>query len=332
MARNGTKIGVTEIIVAGLVIFGLGVGTGIVDLQNFALVGPDTGPVDRELSAQFCQGLDTFSWRVASENSLNATGQFNAGNIRFDAGSDGDIEGTVTSTAGTVITFATLTVSCSNQNLAGTMYAVASAGLNSDSAVVNGQDSREVTLDQSIADEMRTQLFDLSFTNTSQISQEDSTEATATAMTVGSSRSGWLRIEAGDEQLSIFGTDNQVGQGALWLIDTVDPAAFQEDGITLNWVGVTEIPCSLFSESESQFAADRCYTSASIKPSTGQVDIKWTLNANGGAEPGATSDPTLDICDLQFFVDTDQKVNFECTNQGGTDQGQGTSTITWDNS
>jgi hypothetical protein len=301
-------------------------------LSTFSAAG--SGSEDaKETASNLCQGLDTFSWRVASRNPTNLSGQYVAGAIRFDAGSDGDIEGTVAANAGTAVNYATLTASCAEENFVGKMYSVPDATLNSDMKAVNGHQSREVTLEQTLADELRVQILNLARTNVTE-ETEDETEDSATAMSTGDTRSGYVRVRSGDALLSVYGTNGPNGYGTLWLVDVVDSAAFTNNAVTLTpeGYGAVEIPCETFPKSTSVYAADRCYAGPAIASSHGYIDTKYTLSNDGGTNAGASSDPTLDVCDLQYFVDTDQEVSYECTDKGGADVGQGSSTITWDDS
>ena len=158
------------------------------------------------------------------------------------------------------------------------------------------------------------------------------TENAATAMSAGETRSFYIDVQpsGGSRQ---FGSDSG---GVVVAIDTVDATAFTDKALSLSATGswqLTEVACSMYPNVVSQLSANRCYKASALKASAGLQRIYGTLENDGGTSAGATSDPIIYMCDVQYGTDVSgARVIQDCFKSDGTNLGEINPSITLDNS
>ena len=281
-----------------------------------------------------CQTDGTNSVFVSVRNPLNTSLQYQASTI-YITNSKGQVVGSGTSTAGSALSYAEINVPCSADNAVGNVYAVGDATKNSavGSYSFTKQTSDTVALDAENSDVLTGTLYSTTLANTSQPDMSAAiTETAANAMSAGDTRSGYLDLKDATGK-SQYGSSHS---GNIWCVDTINSAAFTDTAISLSsqtgGFSLTEIPCTTYPKATSVDSCNRCWTSSAIKASGGTLRFSWSMTNDGGTDAGASDDPVLHIEDVNYFLDTSGKIALEAFNAAGTNQGESTVSVTWNNS
>lgn len=333
-------------VIAGIFVGALwmfGVIGGATQNVVFSTTGDGSVPVGS--GQAICGDSTTLPLSIASLSPANSSTSYNSPAVRIVA-AEGPVTvgsqskaaiATGTLTAGTTLAYTSVNVPCSAEAFSGTVYALSDTTDDNSAAAtytINGK-SGVVLMQNTLGDELRLTLRNSELVSISANATEDPTENAATAMSAGDSRTGFLDVQGGNVGSSVFGGH---GLGALWVIDTVDAAAFSNNGVTLSSGGsvqLNEIPCSTYPKASDVLSGNKCYWSKEIGSSMALSRLSYNVANDGGSSAGASSDPTITICDLQYVEQTGPSgptVKIDCYDNSGTDVGQSNSVATIDNS
>jgi len=344
MAKSSTLIGVMAIVVS--------IAAVVYVLVAFNFVGPDPGRTPTPLQSvpsgasttNACAHGTTISLNAVSFNPLNSSTSFNQVPIRIVpgqspitvGGQSGEAVATGTLAEGTTLSFTTIAIPCTAESFSGTIYML-SGTVDQNSAAhtyaISGT-GKSQQFTNTHGDELRLTIRNLQGLSRSANQSASVTEEGATAMSAGDVREGTVDVEPGNVAFTAYGGQNL---GVFWAYDSVDSAAFTDNSLSISSdnVPLTEIDCNTYPKANSVLSANRCWWSPTIDTETGLSEIRWRLANDGGSNAGGTSDPTLDLCDVQYVEQTGAEastIRIDCYDSAGTDVGQTVSTITWDNS
>ena len=296
--------------------------TGILSITPADLIDKDKDGV-----IGLCQDDGDNNLKAAAKNPLNSSKEYQAAS--FVVVVNDEVVTTGTGTAGASITHTSLAVPCYPRT--GTLYALATADLVSAKGTyeVPMQDTTDiVVLAQADSAQAELMMRDTALANTSDTFASTQTETTAVAMSSGETRNGYIDIRVSTGKAQYGGPETN---GLLWVIDTVDSAAFGEDDISISSAVITlkNIDCGDYDNAESKDSADRCYVSSALKASDGEKRLSWTMSNNGGSDAGASSDPILYVEDLQYYEETDGSIQYGAFTNGGTNVGETQVKLTW---
>ena len=303
--------------------------------------------LDNQNKLNLCQGIASLTLNTAAFNPLSSATAYTANAVRIVGDSaivapgqtSGSVVATGTLTAGSTLSYAALAIPCNAQAYNGVVYAMSDTTNNNSAAAkysISGTGGTLV-MTTSVGDEL--QLTIRAYPSQLSISAnatEDPTENAATAMSAGDVRTIALDVQAGNVGATSFGS---LQLGVLEVIDTVDSAAFTDSGVSVvssipGFVEVTNA-ASLYPKAMSVLSGNRVYWMPAITTQQGLSQQIITIRNDGGTNAGASSDPTINFCDLQFYEKTGagaSTISIDCYDNSGTDLGQGLSVVTTDNS
>ncbi len=283
-----------------------------------------------------CSGITTITLNTAGRNPLNNTLEY-MGSTFYVVPSDsgGQPVASGTGTAGSTLTYTAVSVPCSAGAFAGKVYAVADASASSDVADYSISGTGGNVVLNNVPDTATLTIIsrDSTLVNTSISATASGSETTATGMSAGDSRNGYIDLSVATGKAQ-YGSGHD---GLVFCVDTVDSSAFSDSGMTVSVSSVpfgwtlSEIPCSNYPKTSAYDSCNRCYKSPAIKASDGTVRLAWTMN-NDLADAGASSDPIMYIEDVVYAQDTDGKIVLGTHNSGGTNLGESQCKYTWANS
>lgn len=324
---------ILAVIVAGVAIFALFYFVGPW-LQTGEIPTGPSGPTQTE-----CPDTTIYA-QVAARNNLNSSLEYQAGSIVVTKSDGESVVASGTANVGTSKSYEPVTIPCSPEtyNNGVYVYMVADAARASDkSSLLNFAGSTSVFADlvQEDTDQLTFIMYDTTLSNTSTPNTGSSgtvSEASATAMSAGDSRSGYIDAWQATGKAQ-YGSHHD---GLLWCIDTVDSSAFTDDSISLSsqtsGFTLTPVDCELYSKTTSVDSCNICYKSRAIKATDSRIRLAWTMTNDGGSDCGATDDPVAYVEDIVYFEDTDSTVKVGTHDSSGTNKGETQCTITWANS
>jgi hypothetical protein len=277
---------------------------------------------------------------AAARNNLNSSLEYQAGSAVYTKSDGKSVIASDTLTGGVSKTYASATIPCTTEIYKGGIYVYALADTARASDKVgpfyfNGGTSITADMIQEDTDQTTLVMYDTTLSNTSSPStgtKGTPSETTAVAMSAGDSRSGYFDIWQATGKAQ-YGSHHD---GLLWCIDTVDSAAFTDNGISLNsqtaGFSLTPIDCGLYPKATSVDSCNKCYKSRAIVATDSRIRMAWTMTNDGGSDAGASSDPLLYIEDIVYFEDTDGLVKLGTHDSSGTNKGETQVKLTWANS
>jgi len=286
-----------------------------------------------------CSGINTLTLNVAVKDGLNASTNYLANSIRVIPTGGNFPSATGTANGSNSLSYAAVNVPCNEQAFSGKVYAVQSSTLNSavkDYSITGT--SGTAVLEASIGDELRVTMYDTTgATNTSESQAVSPTEQGATAMNSGDSRDGIIFVYPGNDAFVSYGTAGSDGNGIVWIWDSVDASAFTDNAFSMSSTSgynLVSVQCTdpRVAKAASVDSGNRCWLGRPITTEDSVQKFAWTLRADGGGTPGATSDPILYVEDMHYFDEIDGTIGFGAFNSAGTNLGQSQTKITWDNS
>lgn len=312
--------------------------------------------ISQPTTTSLCSGINTLSLNVAVRNPLNTSSDYNSQGLRIIPAGNDKVTATGTSTSATTLTYLTVSVPCDSSAFSGRVNAMSdTTTFNSavaDYAITGTAGS--VIMEATKGDELQITPYNTTGSVTTKIAMatldEQSPTINDTVQDSGSTFTGELHVKGGNILFTQFGGNVRLSDvpalqpyinfdpGALWIYDSVDAAAFSDNSLTLSHPTLIEIPMGActeaFSKSVSVNSANRCWITSPIKTTSPVKIISYTLTGDGGSAPGTTSDPTLDIADIQYVEQVGSlagRIVVETLDNAGTDVGQGNSVVTWDN-
>lgn len=306
-------------------------------------------------TTSLCDGITSLALSVASRNTLNNSLEFQAGAWRIDGSSNGGIpDATGTGTAGATLSYANINVPCSIPNSVGTAYLMSSSVLNSNKGTYSFGKGTGTTLvlPQTDANLANFTLYNSSATAPASPTATVVTETVPTAMSAGDTRNGKIDVQPGVNLYARYGGHVMLDDlpalklyisfdpGLVWFVDTVDAAAFSDNAVALastdGSFSLVEIPLtvcnSAFGKGASVDSANRCYVSKAIPTGMATVRLTYVISNDAGSSAGGTSDPVINIEDIQYFEDTDGTIKIGTHDSASTNVGAPQNRITFDNS
>ena len=307
--------------------------------QVITVPGAPSQPLPTSTKLGLCQGITTISELVAVNDGLNLSTNYLAGAIRVLPNGATKPTATGTATGGSSLAYATISIPCNEAAFSGTIYSVASSTLNSgETSYSIAGTAGSVIFPATTGDELRITMYDTTgATNTSQSQNVNPSESVATAMNSGESRDGVIYIYAGNDANTQFGTNNDDNFGIAFIFDSVDSAAFTDAAFSMSTTtgyNLVEKSCTdpLLAKASSVDSGNKCWVGRALSTRDAVQKFSWTLRADGGTDPGSTSDPKFYLEDMQHFEDPDGTIKFGAFDSSGTNVGQSQSLITFNDS
>lgn len=325
---NNVLVGVFLVVVIIGAVFFVGNYTGFIKGQ---IAQPSGGgvaqPAAPTTDLRNCQGITALKLSTAVRNPLNSTTQYLASKV--DAVVSGQVVGTVTTTAGSTLSFADLTFPCTMENFAGDVYVIATSTQNSahDTYSISGTSATK-TLNAPPAGAITLTWLDFNTGVNTSVASTATTQGTAVALDAGQSVNAKLLVTPPSAAFSQYGSTDG---GVLIAINTVNSAAYTDKAVALSSsdVPLTEVVCTSYAKEASVDNAKRCYKTGAISTNSAASIISVRIANDGGASAGASDDPVVYFEPIQYYEDTDGTIKIGAFNTGGTAVGLSASKATF---